>query len=107
MLLPTKRILSASNEELLLQLLRTNPSPLFAHIAVGIMKEWPSYSPPESTIYPLVEAAERDGIRGLINMLFDRLESQHGKVFVATALGVLTVMREGLSEREWEVQYNY
>jgi hypothetical protein len=46
--------------------------------------------------------AAKDGVLGLINLLFGILEDELGKTFVSTALGLITVSKEGLHSKEIE-----
>ena len=41
-------------------------------------------------------------LSGLIDMLFQRLETKYGKVFVRHALGYITASKKGLSVSELE-----
>jgi hypothetical protein len=47
-------------------------------------------------------ALSMEGIPGLIWLMFDELEQNHGKKFVSALLGLLTLSVEGISENEAE-----
>eukprot|EP01041_Mallomonas_annulata_P007076 gene7076-14390_t len=100
-LIPTKRILTDTNKDLLVRLFEENPSPLFLTVAMDIVSKWPSYLTPEQTAVPLLEAA-KSGVRGLINMIFSQLDDTHGKLLVDKVLGAITASREGMSRSELE-----
>ena len=68
-------------------------SPLFLKLAFEEARLWRSYSPP-------IELGE--GVRGLIEDLFERLEREHGRMLVSHSLGYLAATRQmiGLAEDE-------
>ena len=68
-------------------------SPLYLKLAFEEARLWRSYS-------PAVELG--DGVRGLIENLFARLEREHGRMLVSHSLGYLAATRQmiGLAEDE-------
>ena len=47
-------------------------------------------------------ALSMEGIPGLISLMFDELEQNHGKKLVSSLLGLLTLSVEGISEKKGE-----
>eukprot|EP01038_Epipyxis_sp_PR26KG_P004550 gene4550-6422_t len=96
---PTRRILRKEYENLLIELTHNHPTPLFTQILAGIVSKWNSFSDHETNILNVKKASEK-GVQGLIFMIFDELENKHGSLFVTTALSLITLSREGISEKE-------
>ena len=61
----------------------------------GFSFRWRSYQDMKSTMLA-------HNIHDIIMKLFERIESQHGKILVATALGYVTASKGGVSEAELE-----
>lgn len=69
--------------------------PLYIKLCFRKAITWTSFRPIE-------ECQLEDTIRGCIDKLFRSLENKHGELFVARALGYVTVAKHGLSEFELE-----
>ncbi|KAK3103292.1 hypothetical protein FSP39_018264 [Pinctada imbricata] len=77
----------------LVQSFRKQPLALYLKLAFDEARRWTSYSPVDSV---KLEKTVRESIL----KLFDYLEQSHGKIFIAHALGYLTLAQNGLSEAE-------
>ncbi|KAK7501922.1 hypothetical protein BaRGS_00006674 [Batillaria attramentaria] len=85
-------------EEQLTMMLKSftaNPSPLYLKLLMDQAVKWQSHFTPDTSAIP-------DSIRKAINLLFDELEVKFGQRLVQTALGLLTVGLNGLSDIELE-----
>ena len=69
--------------------------PLYTRLVFKEVCRWTSYDTPDVT-----RLAET--VKGVIHTLFDRVERQHGKTFVAYALSYITASKNGLSDAELE-----
>lgn len=69
--------------------------PLYIKLCFRKAIKWTSF-------HPIEECQLEDTIRGCIDKLFISLENKHGELFVARALGYVTVAKHGLSEFELE-----
>ncbi|KAH7701155.1 Protein T05C3.2 [Aphelenchoides avenae] len=69
--------------------------PLFAKLVYATVARWKSYSKPQETV--LFKSVQQS-----IHALFDRTESQHGKLLVSHALSYITAARSGISDSELE-----
>uniref|UniRef100_A0AC35UEM1 NACHT domain-containing protein n=1 Tax=Rhabditophanes sp. KR3021 TaxID=114890 RepID=A0AC35UEM1_9BILA len=69
--------------------------PLFVKLTLATVSRWKSHSrPQDTTLFKSVQSS--------IHALFDRTESQHGKLLVSHALSYITAARSGLSDSELE-----
>ena len=101
-IISSKRKLTSAAKNLMIELIRINSTPLFIKIVLDMILAIPSYQNLNPIGSSLKLAASSNGIPGVINIIFENLESQHGKKLVASFLGLLTLSREGLSETEAE-----
>ncbi|WHY58636.1 tetratricopeptide repeat protein [Peribacillus simplex] len=76
----------------LLQQFRHCPTPLYLKLAFEQARKWHSWEN-ENKIEP--------SVRGIINGFLEQLENKHGEVLTSTALSLLAVSSQGLSEQEW------
>uniref|UniRef100_A0A0K0EPQ8 NACHT domain-containing protein n=1 Tax=Strongyloides stercoralis TaxID=6248 RepID=A0A0K0EPQ8_STRER len=69
--------------------------PLFVKLIYATVARWKSHSrPQDTTLFKSVQSS--------IHALFDRTESQHGKLLVSHALSYISAARSGLSDSELE-----
>uniref|UniRef100_A0A0K0FUG2 NACHT domain-containing protein n=1 Tax=Strongyloides venezuelensis TaxID=75913 RepID=A0A0K0FUG2_STRVS len=69
--------------------------PLFVKLIYATVSRWKSHSrPQDTTLFKSVQSS--------IHALFDRTESQHGKLLVSHALSYISAARSGLSDTELE-----
>ena len=69
--------------------------PLYTKLVYEEVRRWKSF-------YSLDKTSLQHTVKGLINLLFDRIELHHGKKLVAKSLSYLTASRSGLTEAELE-----
>lgn len=74
---------------------------MFAKLLVSVVSEWPSYSSKDENIKILQEAT-KNGVGGLIDLIFAQTEQQQGLMFVRLVLGLMTASKNGLSISELE-----
>lgn len=89
------RRVTESQKALIMEAFKKCPLPLFLRLVVDIVERWRSYDTVDSS-------ALASDMQGLITMLFDRLESRYGEMFVQHALGYITAAKNGLSLAELE-----
>ncbi|MGV1036590.1 MAG: HEAT repeat domain-containing protein [Candidatus Nanopelagicales bacterium] len=82
---------------------RSQGNPLYLRLAFEEARRWPFPEPPYRLHLPL--AVRTDGGTGVVqpiirDNLLARLETEHGKVLIAHALGYLGASRYGLAEHE-------
>jgi len=98
-----QRDLTPTARDILYDLITTvDSSPLFVSVAFEAVCSWSSYHDMITSGRELKEIAEREKVRGLIDLMFRQLEEKHGTKLVSTLLGIITLSREGLSEKEAE-----
>ena len=86
-----KRVLTDKQEEEMMKGITQCPSPLWIRIAVERARSWRSFD--ECISLPV-------SVTGLIEMLFDRLERDHGFELVSSFTSYITLARCGLSITE-------
>uniref|UniRef100_A0A1I7RSF5 WD_REPEATS_REGION domain-containing protein n=1 Tax=Bursaphelenchus xylophilus TaxID=6326 RepID=A0A1I7RSF5_BURXY len=69
--------------------------PLFLKLVYVTVARWKSYSKPQDVV--LFKSVQQS-----IHALFDRTESQHGKLLVSHALSYITAAKSGISDSELE-----
>ncbi len=69
---------------------------VFESICSIFAAKWYSFSEVEGQFQSAVD------IKQLIHLFFQTLENMHGKIFVSTALALITASKEGLSASELE-----
>ncbi|KAI6228770.1 hypothetical protein M3Y99_01185600 [Aphelenchoides fujianensis] len=69
--------------------------PLFLKLVYATVFRWKSYSKPQEVV--LFKSVQQS-----IHALFDRTESQHGKLLVSHALSYITAAKSGISDSELE-----
>ncbi|KAI6183552.1 hypothetical protein M3Y97_00500900 [Aphelenchoides bicaudatus] len=69
--------------------------PLFLKLIYATVARWKSYSKPQEVV--LFKSVQQS-----IHALFDRTESQHGKLLVSHALSYITAAKSGISDSELE-----
>ncbi|ELT90720.1 hypothetical protein CAPTEDRAFT_26677, partial [Capitella teleta] len=89
------RTLTPAQKVFFLKAYRQCPLPLYLKLATDVAMMWHSYDTPNEDVLPTT-------ISGLIEALFDRLESKFGHKFVSHALGCITAAKSGLSAAELE-----
>ncbi|XP_019626085.1 PREDICTED: NACHT domain- and WD repeat-containing protein 1-like [Branchiostoma belcheri] len=90
-----QRCLTDKQREVILSAFSHCRQPLFLKLAFDEARRWKSYTP-ES------ELRIAQSARAAINLLYERLEVQHGTVFVSHTLGYIAAARKGISEHELE-----
>ena len=89
------RTLSRKQSELVGKALSYCTLPLFLKLIYATVARWKSYSKPQETV--LFKSVQQS-----IHALFDRVESQHGKLLVSHALSYITAAKAGISDSELE-----
>jgi hypothetical protein len=74
------------------------PTPLFLVTLFSEALHWRSYTPAAE----IPAAVQSVSMSALVNCMFDKLETTHGKTTVTVALGLLTAARFGLTNNEVE-----
>ncbi|XP_070532605.1 NACHT domain- and WD repeat-containing protein 1-like isoform X2 [Ptychodera flava] len=87
------RTLTDEQHDAVLKAFRNCPSPLYLRLVFEETRLWRSYSTEKEIWVPTA-------ISKIINMLFSRMETQHGEPFVRRALGYITAARSGVTESE-------
>ncbi|KAI8517772.1 NACHT domain- and WD repeat-containing protein 1 [Branchiostoma belcheri] len=90
-----QRCLTEKQREVILSAFSHCRQPLFLKLAFDEARRWKSYTP-ES------ELRIAQSARAAINLLYERLEVQHGTIFVSHTLGYIAAARKGISEHELE-----
>ncbi|CAH1266034.1 NWD1 [Branchiostoma lanceolatum] len=90
-----QRCLTDKQREVILSAFSHCRQPLFLKVAFDEARRWKSYTP-ES------ELRVAQSARAAINLLYERLEVQHGTIFVSHTLGYIAAARKGISEHELE-----
>ncbi|XP_066285006.1 NACHT domain- and WD repeat-containing protein 1-like isoform X3 [Branchiostoma lanceolatum] len=90
-----QRCLTDKQREVILSAFSHCRQPLFLKLAFDEARGWKSYTP-ES------ELRVAQSARAAINLLYERLEVQHGTIFVSHTLGYIAAARNGIAEHELE-----
>ncbi|XP_078594511.1 NACHT domain- and WD repeat-containing protein 1-like [Branchiostoma floridae x Branchiostoma japonicum] len=90
-----QRCLTDKQREVILSAFSHCRQPLFLKLAFDEARRWKSYTP-ES------ELRIAQSARAAINLLYERLEMQHGTIFVSHTMGYIAATRKGISEHELE-----
>ncbi|XP_035677087.1 LOW QUALITY PROTEIN: NACHT domain- and WD repeat-containing protein 1-like [Branchiostoma floridae] len=90
-----QRCLTDKQREVILSAFSHCRQPLFLKVAFDEARRWKSYTP-ES------ELRIAQSARAAINLLYERLEVQHGTIFVSHTMGYIAATRKGISEHELE-----
>eukprot|EP00055_Hartaetosiga_balthica_P014815 m.83631 g.83631 ORF g.83631 m.83631 type:complete len:1589 (-) comp8697_c0_seq1:339-5105(-) len=90
-----KHTLTDEQRDYLMDRCRSCAFPLYVRLCLDITLHWSSSTPMEKCVL-------QTDVRSSINHLFLSLEQEHGKQFVSTALGYITVAYRGLSDIELE-----
>ena len=90
-----KRTLTSQQMEFTKSAFKTCSLPLYVKLVYDQVLTWKSY---DLGNYNTLSGT----VRSVINDLFAKLETKHGKIFVSHALAYITASRSGLSESEWE-----
>ncbi|XP_070537831.1 NACHT domain- and WD repeat-containing protein 1-like [Ptychodera flava] len=90
-----KRAVTNSQKSIISDVIQKCSLPLFLKLLFDQASRWQSYLPPNRI---QVESS----VKGMISLIFDRLESYHGKTLVQRALGYLTISQNGIAEAELE-----
>ena len=90
-----KRTITDAQLSVLLKAFSSSPSPLYLKLLMDEAAKYPSFLTPDLSSIP-------GSIRLAINALFDELEVKFGRRLVQSALGLLTVGLNGLSDIEVE-----
>ncbi|KAI8511559.1 NACHT domain- and WD repeat-containing protein 1 [Branchiostoma belcheri] len=90
-----QRCLTDKQREVILSAFSHCRQPLFLKLAFDEARRWKSYTP-ES------ELRIAQSARAAINLLYERLEVQHGTIFVSHTLGYIAAARNGIAEHELE-----
>ncbi|XP_077862128.1 NACHT domain- and WD repeat-containing protein 1-like [Saccoglossus kowalevskii] len=69
--------------------------PLFLKLLFDQASKWQSYLPSS-------QIKVQPSVKGMISIIFDRLEEYHGKVLVSHALSYMTISQNGIGEAELE-----
>lgn len=91
----TKRDLTLKQKDRLLMVFREVQSPLFLKLLLDEALTWPSYLPVDKIVL-------RSSVREAIELFFGNLEQKYGEQLVSSALGFITVGKNGISEIEME-----
>eukprot|EP00794_Sanderia_malayensis_P012962 gene12962-14292_t len=94
-LLKNQRLLTHEQRRMLLAAFEKCSLPIFLKVSLEKALRWKSYTKPDEIIL-------ESTVRGAISSLFERIERQHGRVFVRHALSYITVSKNGLTESELE-----
>jgi hypothetical protein len=89
------RTITESQMTVMLKAFSGSPSPLYLKLLMDEVVKFPSFFTPDASTFP-------HSIRQAINSLFDELEVKFGRCLVQSALGLLTVGLNGLSDIELE-----
>ncbi|XP_070552815.1 NACHT and WD repeat domain-containing protein 2-like [Ptychodera flava] len=89
------RTLTARQWGIIITACKRFPYPLYVKLATNEAVNWKSYSPLQETWLEMT-------LKGVINVLFEKLECLYGRVLVSHMLGYLSVARFGLTENELE-----
>ena len=95
MLLDQKRRLTQKQTDLILAKFEKCPLPLYLRLAADIGTRWHSYD----------EVSEEDiagDMKGLVQTIFQQLQTRYGTKLIHHALGYITAAKNGLSEGELE-----
>ncbi|CAH1266020.1 NWD1 [Branchiostoma lanceolatum] len=90
-----QRCLTDKQREVILSAFSHCRQPLFLKLAFDEARGWKSYTP-ES------ELRVAQSARAAINLLYERLEVQHGTIFVSHTMGYIAAARNGIAEHELE-----
>ncbi|XP_078595307.1 NACHT domain- and WD repeat-containing protein 1-like isoform X2 [Branchiostoma floridae x Branchiostoma japonicum] len=90
-----QRCLTDKQREVILSAFSHCRQPLFLKLAFDEARRWKSYTP-ES------ELRIAQSARAAINLLYERLEVQHGTIFVSHTMGYIAAARNGIAEHELE-----
>ncbi|XP_035676380.1 NACHT domain- and WD repeat-containing protein 1-like isoform X4 [Branchiostoma floridae] len=90
-----QRCLTEKQREVILSAFSHCRQPLFLKLAFDEARRWKSYTP-ES------ELRIAQSARAAINLLYERLEVQHGTIFVSHTMGYIAAARNGIAEHELE-----
>ncbi|KAL3864383.1 hypothetical protein ACJMK2_006070 [Sinanodonta woodiana] len=90
-----KRTLTKDQKSVLLKAFHKCPLALFLKLSLDEALRWKSFTKKEELVL-------ESSIRESINVLFQRLEILHGKLFVSRALGYITIARMGITESDLE-----
>eukprot|EP00058_Branchiostoma_floridae_P009028 XP_002594516.1 hypothetical protein BRAFLDRAFT_124973 [Branchiostoma floridae] len=90
-----QRCLTDKQREVILSAFSHCRQPLFLKVAFDEARRWKSYTP-ES------ELRIAQSARAAIKLLYERLEVQHGTIFVSHTMGYIAAARKGISEHELE-----
>ena len=88
-----KHSLTEGQQNLVLDVFRSNPLPLLLKLSFDESLTWKSYT-------PLGYVALGGTVEKAINCFFDRIERKHGTIFVSRILGYMTASKYGLSDAE-------
>lgn len=87
------RTISESQMRIVKNALQNCNTPLYVVLVFNQIALWKSYT---------VDIELASSIMDCISFLFERIESQHGKILVSHALAYITASKNGLSEAELE-----
>ncbi|XP_070534263.1 NACHT and WD repeat domain-containing protein 2-like [Ptychodera flava] len=90
-----KRTTNAEQKAIISNSIKQCSLPLFLKLLFDQASRWQSYMP-ASTIK--IEPS----VKGMISLIFDRLEDYHGKTLVSRALAYMTISQNGIAEAELE-----
>eukprot|EP00026_Physarum_polycephalum_P000179 Phypoly_transcript_00179.p1 GENE.Phypoly_transcript_00179~~Phypoly_transcript_00179.p1 ORF type:complete len:1916 (+),score=293.82 Phypoly_transcript_00179:377-6124(+) len=91
----SQRKIQEAQRDIVLSAFKITPFPLYLQIAATLAIDWQSYTPIDQCILA-------DGMRGIINQIFQKLEGKHGAMLIRKALSYLVESRYGLSNAEME-----
>lgn len=95
MLAMKHRRLTEHQQKLVMDAFVNTPIPLYLSLAADVASKWKSYD----TILPENISTT---IKGIILLLFERLDKKYGEIFIRHALAYITASKEGLSQTELE-----
>lgn len=95
-----KHVLSQPHLAYISKILVEHPSAFSAMLLLDIAAKWPSYYNDEVEVLSMTVA--QHGSDGLVHLLLQELEDQHGRLLVEAVLCVLTLSADGLSLSEME-----
>ncbi len=87
------RTLTTSQFQIVETALEQCSLPLYMRLVIEEVSRWKSYWSPSQTQLA-------SSVKGVINSLFDRLETVHGKMFTSNVLSYITASKNGLSDME-------
>eukprot|EP00026_Physarum_polycephalum_P001823 Phypoly_transcript_01826.p1 GENE.Phypoly_transcript_01826~~Phypoly_transcript_01826.p1 ORF type:complete len:1036 (+),score=180.61 Phypoly_transcript_01826:273-3110(+) len=90
-----QRTLTEAQKDVVISAYKITPTPLYLQAASIFALGWNSYTPIE-------QCTLENGMRGIINQIFVKLEKKHGEILIGRALAYLIESRHGLSSAEME-----